>query len=107
MLDPFLPMKPLQHAMPDVLARLVRGAPLSPEKVRFAWRTAVGPAMARASSARLSGEGVIEVECGDDHWRREIRRALPTITRRLAAFLGEELVRKITVPPPSRPRRRA
>lgn len=90
-------MQPLQHAIPDVLTRLLRGAPLSPEKVTFAWRAAVGPAMARASSVRLSGEGVIEVTCGDDHWRREIRRSLPFIKGRLSALLGEEVVRQLKV----------
>jgi predicted nucleic acid-binding Zn ribbon protein len=63
--------------------------------------------MARASSARLGDDGVIEVACGDDHWRREIRRALPMITGRLAALLGEDVVRTIKVPAPGRPKRRA
>jgi predicted nucleic acid-binding Zn ribbon protein len=99
-------MQPLQHAIPDVLTRLLRGAPLSPEKVAFAWRAAVGPAMARASSVRLSGEGVIDVSCADDHWRREIRRSLPLIRERLTALLGTDVVRQIKVPAAARPKRR-
>lgn len=91
-------MQPLQRAIPDVLTELLRNAPLSAEKVAFAWRTAVGPAMARASAARLSSEGVIEVACGDDHWRREIRRSLPLIRERLATLLGPEIVKQVKLP---------
>ncbi len=99
-------MQPLQHAIPDVLTHLLRNAPLSSEKVAFAWRAAVGPAMARASSVRLSGDGVIEVACADDHWRREIRRSLPIIRERLAALLGVEVVRRIKLPAAARPKRK-
>ncbi len=100
-------MQPLQQAIPDVLTRLLRAAPLSPEKVAFAWRAAVGPAMARASSARLSGEGVIDVACPDDHWRREIRRSLPIIKQRMTALLGEDVVRHVKLPASTKPKRRS
>ncbi len=90
-------MEPLQHAVPTVLAEILRRAPLSPEKVSFAWRTAVGPSFARVSAARLSEDGVIEVQCGDEHWRREIRRSAPLIKERLAALLGDDVVRHVKV----------
>jgi predicted nucleic acid-binding Zn ribbon protein len=100
-------MEPLQHAIPNVLTHLLRNAPLSSEKVAFAWRAAVGPAMARASTVRLSSDGVIEVASDDDHWRREIRRSLPIIRERLAALLGAEVVRRITLPAAPRSKRRS
>ncbi len=91
-------MDPLQQTIPDAVARLVRSAPLCPEKVAFAWRTAVGAAMARAATLRLSDAGVVEVICSDDHWRREIRRSLPIIRERLVALLGTEVVGQLKVP---------
>ncbi len=100
-------MEPLQQAIPGVLVQLLRNAPLSPEKVTFAWRVAVGPAMARAAAAKVVGEGVVEVECDDDHWKREIRRSLPIIKERLTALLGADVVQKIKVPAPRKAKRRA
>src|SRR5512135_2397151 len=91
-------MHPLSQTIPDVVARLVRNAPLSPEKVAFAWRAAVGPAMARAASLHLSEAGGVEVTCNDDHWRREIRRSLPMIKERLTALLGGDIVGQLKVP---------
>jgi len=100
-------MQPLQQLLPDVLADLLRKAPLSPEKVAFAWRAAVGPAIARVSAVRLSDEGVVEVQCGDDHWRREIRRSAQVIKGRLVALLGAEVVKQVKVPGASRSRRKS
>ncbi len=99
-------MEPLQRAIPSVLVHLLRNAPLSSEKVAFAWRTAVGPAMARAAAARLRDGGVVEVTCDDDHWRREIRRSLPVISERLRTLLGVEVVQKVKVPAPPKGKRR-
>jgi len=100
-------MQPLQHVLPDLLAALLRKAPLSPEKVAFAWRAAVGPAIARVSVVRLSDEGVVEVQCGDDHWRREIRRSAPVIKEKLVALLGAEVVKQVKVPGGPRSKRRS
>ncbi len=91
-------MQPLHQFMPKVLADVLRKAPLTPEKVAFAWRAAVGPAIARVSTVQLSADGVVHVACGDDHWRREIRRSAPMITSRLAALLGAEVVKQVKVP---------
>jgi predicted nucleic acid-binding Zn ribbon protein len=91
-------MQPLQQSLPAVLADIIRRAPLSPEKVVFAWRVAVGPAIARISTVRLSEAGVIEVHCADDHWRREIRRSVPVIRARLMTLLGDDVIRQVKVP---------
>ena len=98
-------MQPLQQSVPAVLADILRRAPLSPEKVLFAWRAAVGPAIARVSSVQLSPDGVIHVACGDDHWRREIRRSAPVITSRLVALLGPDVVKQLKVPGVARRRK--
>ncbi len=90
-------MEPLQHAVPAVLADILRRVPLCPEKVSFAWRNAVGPAFARVSAVRLTEDGVIEVQCADEHWRREIRRSTPLIKQRLAALLGDEIVKSVRI----------
>jgi predicted nucleic acid-binding Zn ribbon protein len=99
-------MEPLQQTIPAVLARLLRDAPLSPEKVTFAWRAAVGAAIARVSAVRLSDDGIVWVQCEDDHWRREIRRSATVIKERLVALLGVEVVKQVKVPGAS-PKRRS
>jgi predicted nucleic acid-binding Zn ribbon protein len=96
-------MEPLHRTVPDFLAALLRKAPLSPEKLAFTWRSVVGPAVARVSAVHLSAEGIVEVQCPDDHWRREIRRSAPMITERLVFLLGSDVVKKLKVPGASRP----
>ena len=43
-------MQPLTNGMPGALVELLRGSPNSDGKVTFAWKAAVGPAIARVSS---------------------------------------------------------
>ena len=45
---------PVHEFMPQALAEILRKAPLTPEKVAFAWRSAVGPAVDKASTYRLT-----------------------------------------------------
>ena len=52
-------MRPLMHALPGALAELLRDAPLSPGKVGFAWRAAVGPNLERVTSVRLEARILI------------------------------------------------
>ena len=54
-------MRPLAHAVPAALIELLRATPLSDAKVAFAWRTAVGPAVERATMVKLD-RGVLVVE---------------------------------------------
>ena len=81
----------------DLLADVLRRQPLSPAKVGFAWRTAVGPAVDRATRASLRDDGVLEVVAVDAHWKREVRRASALLSPRLARLLGEGIVKKIVV----------
>ena len=80
-------MIPVQQFMPAAVAEILRKAPLTPEKVAFAWRTAVGPAVAKATSVELR-DGVLRVRAREVTWLREVERSAPLIRSRLATVLG-------------------
>ena len=82
--------------MPAALASVLRLAPLTPEKVAFAWRTAVGAAVDRATSVELRGS-VLEVTVKSEQWRHEIGRSSPLIRARLNLVLGDGVVARIDV----------
>jgi hypothetical protein len=82
--------------MPGALAAVLRKAPLTPEKVAFAWRTAVGPAVDRVTTIELRGS-VLHVRAKDAAWQREVERSAALIRTRLDAFLGTAVVRGIDV----------
>ena len=83
------------RVIPAVLAEIIRKAPLSPEKVEFAWRTAVGSAVERVTTVQLDDHGVLHVTAADAHWALEVKRSSKLILRRLAVLLGDGVVRKI------------
>lgn len=87
-------MVPVQQFMPDALAALLRLAPLTPEKVTFAWRTAVGGAVDRATGVELQGSTLI-VAVKSAEWRHELGRSLPIIRARLNHVLGDGVVARI------------
>lgn len=87
-------MQPIAQVMPNALAEIVRQAPLSHGKVDFAWRTAVGPAMARVSAVRLEG-GVLLIEAQTAAWGSAIMRTSPVILTRLRSLLGVDTVREL------------
>jgi predicted nucleic acid-binding Zn ribbon protein len=89
-------VKPIIHAVPGALAELLRGAPLSPGKVDFAWKAAVGPALQRTTSVRLEGTQLL-VDAATAQWAREIRRSSRVILSRLQLLLGQDAVTEITV----------
>ena len=89
-------MRPLSSALPGALAELLRGAPLSPGKVAFAWRAAVGPALERETSVRLEGSTLI-VDAATRQWASEVRRASSTILRRMDTLLGPDTVKELQV----------
>ena len=86
--------------MPGALVELLRGTPLSPGKVGFAWRTAVGPAVERVTSVQLAGR-VLVVETSGPQWAREVTRSADVILTRLQTLLGRETVTSITVRTPN------
>ena len=91
-------MIPVQTILPAALASIVRKAPLTDEKVTFAWRTAVGPVIAGASEVSLSVEkGTLYVRARDRAWQRELERSAATIRRRLDDLLGAGVVRALEI----------
>ena len=88
-------MIPVQQVMPGVLTEILRKAPLTPEKVAFAWRSAVGPAVDKATTVDLRN-GVVHVKARDASWQREVERSAGLIRSRLVALLGN-VVRSIEV----------
>jgi hypothetical protein len=93
-------MKQLHTAVPGAIADLLRQAPLSPGKVDFAWKAAVGPTLQRATHVRLEGD-VLLVDTTSVQWGREVMRSSPVILRRLREFLGAGTVTAIHVRPPA------
>ena len=89
-------MIPVQTIIPTALAAIVRKAPLTEEKVGFAWRTAVGPAVAGATDVTLDGT-TLRVRTRDRAWQREIERSAATIRTRLDDLLGPGVVRYLDV----------
>jgi len=93
---------PVQNILPGVLAEVIRKAPITEEKVAFAWRTAVGPAIAMATEIVL-GDGVLRVTARDRAWQRELERSAAIIRTRLDDLLGSGVVRYIDVSVPAAP----
>jgi hypothetical protein len=84
----------VDRVIPNVLAEVIRKAPLCPEKIAFAWREAVGPAIARVSTVHRDEHGVLHVTV-ESAWTREIHRSSPLILRRLERLLGPGVVTAI------------
>ena len=101
-------MEPIQSLLPAAVASLVRPAPLSPEKVLFAWRVAVGPAVARVTRVRLGADRALEVSLDDPRFAPELVRSASIVLGRLQELLGQDAVRRLAVRQPegARPGRR-
>jgi predicted nucleic acid-binding Zn ribbon protein len=69
---------------------------MSPGKVDFAWKAAVGPAIERVTHVHLE-RGVLIVEASSIQWAREVTRSAPLILPRLQTLLGREAVSSIIV----------
>ena len=89
-------MRPLTSALPGALAELLKDAPLSPGKVSFAWRAAVGPAIERETSVRLEA-GTLVVDAASRQWATEVRRSSSIILNRLKTLLGDDAVTSMSV----------
>ena len=96
-------MEPVQSLMSAAVAHLVRPAPLSPEKVLFAWRAAVGPAVSRVTRVRLGVLlGVLDVVVDDDRFGDELARSAPLVLGRLQELLGADAVTAIDLKRPGK-----
>jgi len=90
-------MDPASRFLSTVLPALLARAPLTEEKVAFAWRTVVGASMARATRVELLDSGTLLVRADDANWRREVQVAAPGIVSRLEPWLGPGTVRKLVL----------
>ena len=81
--------------MPAVVAEVIRKAPLTDEKVAFAWRLAVGSAVGKATTVRLASNGTLYVKAEAPAWNDAIGKSLGLIRSRLAHYLGDEAIQRI------------
>jgi predicted nucleic acid-binding Zn ribbon protein len=88
---------PVRQVVPEAVAEIIRKAPLTPEKVAFAWQNVVGPAISQATSVSWGDDGVLRVKTKDGAWQREVERSAALIRSRLETLLGEKVVRYIEV----------
>ena len=97
------------EVLPAALAPAIRQAPLTPEKVEFAWRAAGGPSIARATRVRLGEDHVLRVSGDDPQWIDAVRGMRAHLLRQLEPWLGAGTVTAIEVEggTPPRHRRRA
>ena len=89
-------MRPINQAIPGALVELLRGAPLSPGKVSFAWRAAVGTAMERVTTVRLDDRTLV-VDAATAQWACEVSRSAAVILTRVQTLLGPDAVKSISV----------
>jgi len=94
-------MEPIQPLLPAVAARAVRPAPLTPEKVLFAWRLAVGAALARVTRVRLTPDHALEVSVDDARWCEEIERSADVVLARVQEVLGAEHAERLLIRKPA------
>ena len=87
---------PVNDFLPAAVAEILRKAPLTPDKVAFAWRSAVGPAVDKVTTIELRG-GVLRVQAKDATWQREIERSAAIIRARLDRLLGSGVVRYVDI----------
>ena len=83
------------QVMPAVVAEVIRKAPLTDEKVAFAWRLAVGPAVAQGHQRCGSTP---TARCTSPRKRRRgstaSAQSIGLIRSRLAHYLGEDAVKE-------------
>ncbi|MFA5907409.1 MAG: DciA family protein [Vicinamibacterales bacterium] len=81
--------------MTTVVAEVLRKAPLSDEKVTLAWRLAVGPAIAKATTVRLVSDGTLHVKSDTPAWLDAVRKSNSLIHLRMGDLLGENVVKRL------------
>jgi predicted nucleic acid-binding Zn ribbon protein len=84
------------QVMPAVVAEVIRKAPLTDAKVKFAWRLTVGPAIAKATQVRLGADGTLYVTAESNAWSDSVRASIGLIRSRLAHYLGDDAVKRIS-----------
>ena len=92
-------MFPIQRLTSSVLGEIIRRQPPSDGRTAFAWQVAVGPALARATTVRLT-DAVLTVSASDARWVTEVEAARDIVLRRLQSLLGPEAVTRIKIESP-------
>ena len=87
---------PLQNFATGVLAEIIRRQPPSQARTSFAWSVAVGPALARSTTATLTG-AVLTGRARDPRWVKEVERARDTILKRMQQLLGPTSVLRMEI----------
>jgi len=100
-------MDSLHDIIGPALVGIVRPAPLSVEKVLFAWRLSVGPAVARATRVTLGDDRVLVARLADGRWHSELDRQSRMILSRMQDLLGDDTVTRLELRSPAAPRQRA
>jgi hypothetical protein len=90
-------MIPVGTLVPGAVAEVIRKAPLTPEKVAFAWRMAVGPAIDKATRISLDDGGVLQVRVDTAAWASALRKSSSLILSRLETLLGSDAVLQIDI----------
>lgn len=88
-------MVPVSAIVPAAMAEVIRKAPLSDEKVTFAWRLAVGQSIAKSTTVRLDGQGTLHVKAETPAWLAAIRKSTSLIHLRMGDLLGENVVKRL------------
>ncbi|HWI16394.1 MAG TPA: DUF721 domain-containing protein [Vicinamibacterales bacterium] len=88
-------MVPANKVMPGIVAEIIRKAPLTDEKVAFAWRLAVGPALDKSTTVRLGADGTLYIKADSQAWIDSIRSSIGLIRSRLAHFLGDDAIKRL------------
>ena len=81
--------------LPAIVAEVIRKAPLTDDKVAFAWRLAVGPAVGKSTTVRLGSNGTLYVKADAPAWNDAIGKSLGLIRSRLAHYLGDDAIQRI------------
>ena len=84
--------------MPAVVADVIRKAPLTDDKVAFAWRLAVGPTIDKSTAVRLAADGTLYVTAESNAWIDAVRASIGLIRSRLAHYLGEDAIKRVSYP---------
>ena len=90
-------MIPVGTLVPGAVAEVIRKAPLTPEKVAFAWRMAVGPAIDNATTVRLGVDGILYVDAHTPAWAAAVRKSSGLILNRLLNLLGNDAPERIEI----------
>ena len=90
-------MIPVGVLVAGAVAEVIRKAPLTPEKVAFAWRMAVGATIENVTTAKLDEDGVLHVTADTPDWASAVKKSSKLIHYRMQGLLGEQAVARLQI----------